>query len=35
MVRPHGYTGMSIILNGVLVDYLFQKVANILRYHEI
>jgi F0F1-type ATP synthase membrane subunit c/vacuolar-type H+-ATPase subunit K len=27
-------TGIGIIFNGLLIGYLFQKIASILRYHE-
>jgi uncharacterized membrane protein (Fun14 family) len=27
-------TGVGIIINGLIIGYLFQKVASILRYHE-
>ncbi|WP_032864402.1 hypothetical protein [Acinetobacter dispersus] len=27
-------TGVSIMLNGFIIGYLFQKIASLLRYHE-
>lgn len=28
-------TGIGIMLNGFFIGYLFQKIASILRYHEV